>query len=131
MGNLNSVVLIGRLTRNVELKYTINGQAICKFTVAVNRSRKDGDRWVDEANFFDVVLWGKQAEALSQYLVKGKQICVQGELKQERWEKDGRNYSKVEIIANTIQLLGDTTSGNKENNGTAKSVSGFEDDIIP
>jgi len=106
MVDLNHVVLIGRLTRDAELKYTANGQAVCKFSIAVNRRRKNGDQWVDEPNFFDIVLWGRQGESLNQYLVKGKMVGVDGELRQDRWEQDGQNRSKVEIVANNLQLLG-------------------------
>jgi single-strand DNA-binding protein len=106
MADLNSVALIGRLTRDAELKYTAGGQAVCKFSIAVNRRRKNGDQWEDEANYFDIVLWGRQGESLNQYLVKGKQIGVDGELRQDRWQQDGQNRSKVEIVANNIQLLG-------------------------
>jgi single-strand DNA-binding protein len=106
MADINHVVLVGRLTRDAELKYTAGGQAVCKFSVAVNRRRKSGDQWVDEANFFDVVLWGRQGESLNQYLVKGKMVGVDGELRQDRWEQDGQNRSKVEIVAANIQLLG-------------------------
>ncbi len=106
MADVNHVVLIGRLTRDAELKYTAGGQAVCKFSIAVNRRKKNGDQWEDEANFFDIVLWGKQGESLQSYLVKGKMIGVDGELRQDRWQQDGQNRSKVEIIANYIQLLG-------------------------
>jgi len=98
--------MIGRLTRDAELKYTVNGQAVCKFAIAVNRQKKEGDNWVGDANFFDIILWGKSGETINQYLLKGKQIAVSGELRQERWEKDGQSRSRVEIVANTIQLLG-------------------------
>lgn len=106
MVDLNHVVLIGRLTRDAELKYTANGQAVCKFSIAVNRRRKNGDQYVDEANFFDIVVWGRQGESLNQYLVKGKLVGVDGELRQDRWEQDGQNRSKVEVVANNLQLLG-------------------------
>ncbi len=106
MADVNHVTLIGRLTRDAELKYTAGGQAVCKFSLAVNRRRKNGDQWVEEANFFDIVLWGRSGEAINQYLVKGKQIAVEGELRQDRWEQDGQNRSKVEIMANNVQLLG-------------------------
>jgi single-strand DNA-binding protein len=106
MADVNHVILIGRLTRDAELKYTAGGQAVCKFSLAVNRRRKSGDQWIEEANFFDVVLWGRAGEAINQYLVKGKQIAVEGELRQDRWEQDGQNRSKVEIMANNVQLLG-------------------------
>jgi single-strand DNA-binding protein len=119
MADLNHVVLIGRLTRDAELKYTANGQAVCKFSIAVNRRRKSGDQWVDEANFFDIVLWGRQGESLNQYLLKGKMVGVDGELRQDRWEQDGQNRSKVEIVANNLQLLGGSPGA-----GGAKSVDG-------
>ena len=106
MADINHVVLVGRLTRDAELKYTASGQAVCKFSVAVNRRRKNGDQWEDEANYFDVVLWGRQGESLNQYLVKGKSVGVDGELRQDRWQQDGQNRSKVEIVAGNIQLLG-------------------------
>jgi single-strand DNA-binding protein len=111
MADINHVVLVGRLTRDAELKYTAGGQAVCKFSVAVNRRRKNGDQWEDEANYFDVALWGRQGESLNQYLVKGKSVGVDGELRQDRWQQDGQNRSKVEIVANNIQLLGGNPGG--------------------
>ncbi|MDR0709436.1 MAG: single-stranded DNA-binding protein [Spirochaetaceae bacterium] len=111
MADINHVVLVGRLTRDAELKYTAGGQAVCKFSIAVNRRKKSGDQWVDEANFFDIVLWGRQGESLSQYLLKGKQVGIEGELRQDRWEQDGQNRSKVEIVANNLQLLGGNSPG--------------------
>ncbi|GMO50574.1 MAG: single-stranded DNA-binding protein [Treponemataceae bacterium] len=106
MSDVNRVIVIGRLTRDAELKYTQAGFAISNFSVAVNRRRKNGEQWVDEANYFDVSLFGKQAETLKPYLVKGKQIAVEGELKQDRWEQDGQPRSKVVISASNVQLLG-------------------------
>ena len=113
--DLNCVVLIGRLTRDAALTYTSGGMAVCKFAVAVNRRRKQGEQWVDEASFFDIVLWGKSGESLNQYLVKGKQVAVEGELYQNRWEQDGQPRSKVEIMANNVQLLG----GDKNTQGSS------------
>ena len=111
MADINHVVLVGRLTRDAELKYTANGQAVCKFSVAINRRRKNGDQWEDEANYFDIVLWGRQGEAVNQYLLKGKTVGIEGELRQDRWQQDGQNRSKVEIVANNIQLLGGNPGG--------------------
>jgi len=116
MADINHVVLVGRLTRDAELKYTAGGQAVCKFSIAINRRRKNGDQWEDEANFFDVVLWGRQGEALNQYLVKGKSVGVEGELRQDRWQQDGQNRSKVEIVANNIQLMGVNSGGQGSGN---------------
>ena len=105
MADINRVIEIGRLTRDAEVTYTPGGMAIAKFSIAVNRRVKSGDGWADEANYFDVQVFGKAAESLKPYLTKGKMIGVDGYLKQDRWEKDGQKFSKVTINANDIQLL--------------------------
>jgi single-strand DNA-binding protein len=122
--DINHVVLVGRLTRDAELKSIASGQAVCKFSIAVNRSKKNGDQWEDEANFFDVVLWGRRGEALHQYLNKGKLVAVDGELRQDRWQQDGQNRSKVEIVANNIQLLGGGSGGGGSSGGGGTSGGG-------
>ena len=104
--DINRVIIVGRLTRDAELKYTSGGMAIADISLACNRSRKQGDQWVEEANFFDVSLFGRRAESLVQYLGKGTQIAVEGQLRQDRWEQDGMKRSKVSIVATDIQLLG-------------------------
>ena len=107
MTDLNYVCEIGRLTRDAELKYTTNGTAKASFALAVNRSIKQNNQWTERASFFDVILWGKSAENLNQYLVKGKQVAVTGYLDQERWTApDGSNKSRVVIVAGDVQLLG-------------------------
>jgi len=106
MADVNHVIIIGRLTRDAELKYTSAGFAISNISIAVNRRRKNGDQWVEEASFFEVNLYGKSAEGLKPYLLKGKQIAVEGELRQDRWEQDGQSRSKVVISATNVQLLG-------------------------
>ncbi len=106
MADINHVVLVGRLTRDAELRYTPSGTAVCNFAVAVNRRRKNGDEWSEEVSFFDIVLWGRQGESLNQYLIKGKQVAIDGELRQNRWEQDGQTRSRIEIVANNLQLLG-------------------------
>jgi len=110
-GSINHVVLVGNLTRNAELKYTNSGMAISTFSIAVNQRRKKDDQWVDEAHFFDIEYFGKAAEAVNQYLVKGKQVGVEGSLRQDRWEKDGQARSKVKITASNLMLLGGRPAG--------------------
>jgi single-strand DNA-binding protein len=117
MADINRVVLVGRLTRDAELKYTSGGQAVCKFSIAVNRRRKNGEQWEDEANYFDIVLWGRQGESLNQYLLKGKAIGVDGELRQDRWQQDGQNRSRIEVVAANIQLLGGNPGGGSSGGG--------------
>jgi single-strand DNA-binding protein len=119
MADINHVVLVGRLTRNAELKYTNNGSAVSKFSLAINQRRKKDDQWVDESHFFDIVLWGKTAESLNQYLVKGKQIGIEGQLRQNRWEQDGQARSKVEIFATNVMLLGSGSGGGGRQAGPA------------
>jgi single-strand DNA-binding protein len=120
MKDHNRVSLIGRLTRDAELKFLPNGSAVSRFSIAGNYPKKVGDNWTDEVNYFDIVLWGKQAETLDQYLVKGKQVGIDGQLRQERWEKDGQRFSRVEVVADSIQLLGDA-SGNRTGNDSRNS----------
>jgi len=111
MADINRVILVGRLTRNAELKYTNSGAAVSKFSLAINQRRKKGDQWEDEVHYFDVSLWGKSAESINQYLVKGKQVGVEGQLRQDRWQQDGQNRSKVEIFATNVMLLGSGGAG--------------------
>lgn len=102
----NIVVLIGRLTRESELRYTAGGTAVGRFSIAVNRNKRSGDQWEEEVSYFDITVWGRQAESLNPYLTKGRQVSVQGELRQNRWEQDGQSRSRIEVVANSIQLLG-------------------------
>lgn len=108
--DVNNVTLIGRLTRDCELRYTDGGMGICAFALAVGYRRKRGEEWTDEVNYFDLVLFGKRGEALSRYLTKGKQVGIEGELRQDRWEQDGQKRSKVQIIVRNIQLVGGSGS---------------------
>lgn len=118
MNDLNDYSVIGRLTRDLgerDFAYIGNGTAKADLSIAVNRSVKRNDQWQDEVSYFDVVVWGKTAENLKQYFVKGKQLAIRGYLKQDRWEKDGQKHSRVYIVAEDVQLLGGKSDGN--NNG--------------
>lgn len=116
MADLSIAVLVGRLTRDAELKYTNGGTALCKFSIATGTRKKKDGAWVDEASFWDIELWGKQGESLNQYLTKGKQVAVEGTMRQDRWEQDGQTRSKVIISANSVQLLGGKDSGASSHN---------------
>ena len=118
--DINAVTIVGRLTRDAELKYTGTGAAVVKMSLASNRSRKDGDNWIQEAGFFDVSLWGRRGEALVQYLLKGSKIAVSGSLRYEAWEQDGQKRSRVLIHAENIQLLGESNS-NGNNQGPQRN----------
>ena len=106
MNDTNTSVLIGRVVRDVDVRYTQGGMAIGTFSIAVGRRVKREGQWIDEASFFDIELLGKIAENMRQYLTQGKRIAVVGYLKQSRWKaQDGTNRSKVSIVGTTIQLL--------------------------
>ena len=131
MADINTATLIGRLTRDEELKYTPSGAAVGNISIAITRKVKKGQEWVDESNFFDVVFFGKQAENLKQYLTKGKQVGVTGFLKQERWtDQNGQNRSAVKIYANDIQLLGGKDGNGNNNAGSNNAPSYDEGEII-
>lgn len=124
MTDLNKVILIGRVTKDIDnderaFSYINGGTAKLLISLAVNRSVKKGDKWENYVSFFDVTVWGKQAETLKNFIHKGKQICVSGELRQDRWEKDGQKYSRIGITAESIQLLSGK-EGSKENGFTKK-----------
>lgn len=105
MADINSVVLTGNLVKDSVLDYVSTGSACMKFVLANNMYVKnDPDGHV---NFFECVMWGKGAEALSKYLVKGKGVTVHGELKQQRWsDDDGKTKSRIEIRVQSIKMAG-------------------------
>lgn len=107
MASYNRVILVGNLTRDIELRYIPSGQAVSDVTVAVNDRRKtaNGD-WVDEPTFVDVTLWGRNAEVASEYLGKGSPVLIEGRLKLDRWETDGQKRSKLRVICEKMQMLG-------------------------
>lgn len=111
MASINRVVIVGNLTRDPELRHTPSGTALCKLGIAVNDRIKQGDEWVEKANFFDVTVWGAQAESCSRYLSKGRQVAIDGRLDHQTWEKDGQKRSRVEIIAQSVQFLGSKQDG--------------------
>ncbi len=125
MADLAVAVIVGRLTRDAELKYTNSGQAVCHFSVATSSRHKKGDQWVDESSFWDVDLWGKQGESINQYLTKGKLVAVEGAMRQDRWEQDGQTRSKVLISANSVQLLG-STGGQGGSGGSGQGQTSYE-----
>ena len=127
MTDLNDVILIGRVTKDVgsderSFSFVGNGTAKAVVSLAVNRSVKKVDSWEDEVSYIDCTIWGKTAESLKSKLVKGKQICVHGYLKQDRWEKDGKKQSRLNVVAESVQLLG---GGNKQDG--SQNDSGYSD----
>jgi single-strand DNA-binding protein len=130
LNDLNKWTGIGRLTKYPELKYLQAGTAIAMLSIAVNRKYKEQE----EVSYFDIQTWSKQAEICCQYLTKGSKIAVDGRLKQERWEKDGKTNSKIIIVAEQVQFLDskkDAPSGSMVDTGTQVKDNPFSDDDIP
>jgi single-strand DNA-binding protein len=110
--NINRVIETGNLTRDPELRTTPNGMVIAQLGLAVNEREKDqtSGEWKDRASFFDVTVFGNQAESCGKYLSKGSPVAVDGRLRQERWKNNkGENRSRVVIIAQAVQFLGGKT----------------------
>ena len=105
--SINRVTISGNLTRDGELRRTQSGTAILSMSVAVNDRRKNpqSGEWEDVPNFVDVVLFGRRAESLANYLVKGTKVCIEGKLRYSSWERDGQKRSKIEVVADEIELM--------------------------
>lgn len=106
MGDINRVVVGGRLTRDPELRATAGGTSVLTFSLAVNERRQNRQtgQWEDCANFVDCTLFGKRADALSRVLSKGTRAVVEGRLRWSQWEKDGQRRSKLEVVVEEIEL---------------------------
>lgn len=105
--DINTVTLIGRLTRDPELKSTNSGSYFCRFTLASSRTvyKKDSEN-KDEVGFFDCVAWGKLSEIINRYATKGMKLAINGSLRQSSWETpEGKKQSKVEIFVENFQFL--------------------------
>jgi single-strand DNA-binding protein len=112
-GDINRVTLVGRLTRDPELRHLPSGTPVLEMGVAVNgRMQDDAGNWVDKPNFFDVKVYGNQAEMLSQHLTKGRRIGIDGRLDWRSWEaQDGTKRSKVDVVAQSVQFLDSRQEG--------------------
>lgn len=106
MGFFNSVIQIGRLVKPAEMKMSKSGSAIVSFTIGVSELQKsESGEFTTRSNFFDIIMFGKYPQACLQSLTKGREVAIKGRLKQERWEKDGKHYSRVAIYADDLQIL--------------------------
>src|SRR6185437_11214235 len=110
--SFNLVVLMGNLTRDPELRTTPNGQSVCSFSLALNRSYKSasGD-WQEVTDYIDVVAWAALGERVAQYLTKGRPALVSGRLQSRSWEQEGQKRTKVEVVANDVTFLGGAQGG--------------------
>jgi single-strand DNA-binding protein len=116
-GSINSVIVIGNLTRDPELKATPSGTSVCSLRIAVNDSVKDQGtgEWVEKANYFTVDVFGRQADSCAQYLAKGRQVAVSGRLRWRQWEtQDGQKREAVSIAADKVQFIGPREGGGQQ-----------------
>lgn len=107
MASYNRVILMGNLTRDIQLRHTPGGTPVTEVGLAVNDRRKNqSGEWVDETTFVDVTFWGKTAEVAAEYLSKGSPVFVEGRLKLDTWEKDGQKNYKLRVVCDRMQMLG-------------------------
>jgi len=103
--SVNQVVLLGNLTRDPELRQTPGGQDVVNFSLALNRSYKKDDEWVEATDFVDIVAWGTLASNVAQHLTSGSKALIEGRLQSRSWEQDGQKRSKLEVLANDVIFL--------------------------
>jgi len=109
MSSFNRIILMGNLTRDPEVRQSQTGTYIVKAGLAVNERMPDGQGgWKEEASFFDIVIFGKRAEAFSRFMRKGRPVLVEGKLRQNRWQdkETGQNRSKIEVIVDNWEFAG-------------------------
>jgi single-strand DNA-binding protein len=124
MPNYNKVLLMGNLTRDIELKYTPSNQAVANIGLAINRryKTKEGETR-EEATFIDCEAWGRTAEVMNQYLGKGKPVFIEGRLKLDQWQdKDGTNKSKLRVVVESFEFIDSRGSGGDAGNGPSSGT---------
>lgn len=140
--SFNQVVLMGNLTRDPELRQTPNGQNVCSFSLALNRSYKGADgNWQEATDYIDIVAWGPLGERVAQYLSKGRPCLVNGRLQSRSWEQDGQKRNKVEVVAQDVTFLGGGQDGasngggyqaqtSDSNSGSSRPAPKKKDDVV-
>lgn len=127
MASYNRVILMGNLTRDVQLRYTPGGTPVTEIGLAVNDRRKNQNgEWVDEVTFVEVTFWGRTAEVAAEYLSKGSPVFVEGRLKLDTWEKDGQKNYKLRVVCDRMQLL---SSGGGSGGGPRSTSSAPRDEF--
>ena len=133
MANFNKVLLMGNLTRDVELRSTQGGTAIAKFGMAINRKfKQQNGEMKEETCFVDLTAWGRQAEIINQYTSKGSPLFVEGRLEFSTWEaQEGGKRSKLAVVVENFQLMGGRSGGQSggQGQGGARAPSGGEEQV--
>ena len=120
------------MTRDPELKQVSSGTSLCRFSIANNRNYMQNGERREEVSFFNCVAWGKQAEIITRYCGKGKQVAIDGRLKQNSWEdKDGKKQYAVDIIVNQLQMLSPSEGGGSGSSSSQSGDAGYENSPPP
>ena len=132
MANVNKVFLIGKIVRDLELRYIPSGTAVCDMTIAVNEYTGKGDDRKETVAYIDVTVWGKAAENCSQYLCKGSSVHVEGRITMDSWEdnESGQKRTKLKVTAFAVQFL-DTKQSRSEPAGTPIKQEPLDDSQVP
>ena len=132
MASYNRSIIVGNLTRDVELRQIPGGTSVADIGVAINDREKRGDEWVDVTTFIDVTLWGRTAEVAAEYLSKGSPVLVEGKLRLETWnaKETGEKRSKLKIVADKMQLLG-TKGQSGGGNQAAPQAASKNEEFVP
>src|SRR5262245_58087565 len=127
MASFNRVILVGNLTRDIELRYTPSQMAVTDLGLAVNDRRKNQQgEWIEETTFVDITLWGRTAEVASEYLKKGSSVLIEGRLKLDSWTgNDGQKKSKLRVVGERMQMLG--ARGGGGGGGGGRPPSGYDE----
>lgn len=121
MASFNRVIVMGNLTRDVELRYVQSGTAVADIGLAVNDRRKNQTgEWIEETTFVDVTLWGRTAEVAGEYLSKGSPVLIEGRLKYETWETDGQKRAKLKVVGEKMQMVGGRGGSGQQGGGSTQ-----------
>jgi len=128
--NHNRVTLAGNLTRDPELRYTPKGSAVGDLSIAINEKYKTSDgTQKEETVFVDVTVWGRQAETCKEHLTKGRPVFIEGRLKLDQWEKDGKKHQRLAVVADRVQFIGGKPSSEPTPKEADRAPLPPEDDI--
>lgn len=134
MSNINTFCFSGNLTRDAELKSTNSGTSVLSLSIAVNERRKSGDDWEDHPNFFDLVMFGRRAESIAEWLTRGTKVMCSGRIRQERWKNENdENRSKVSFIVDEIEWVNQSRAESKPETvrDEAESEPGLYQEEVP
>ncbi|MCA9188757.1 MAG: single-stranded DNA-binding protein [Pirellulaceae bacterium] len=129
MASYNRVILMGNLTRDVEVRYVGNNMAVTDIGLAVNDRRKNPQtgEWIEDTTFVDITLWGRTAEIAAEYLSKGSPVFIEGRLKLDQWESEGQKRSKLKVVGEKLQFIsgrGPAGEGGGSSSGSGASTGG-------